>query len=220
MKRFKLFPPTEGGNLYAYPVYHALDRRAAVDLTRIHEPEQRLKHPRAANAKGIEVVLRPGQMLYLPAYWWHEVYTIPTDAAAAKASPDGLTVSLNFWFEIDARRGIAVPLVPHVRLEFARQLESLSVACLGDAALVPPFLGALAAQWRAARRRGGGECAGGWAELHAARPASVDAARWSELFEYVSVVACLMLGAENVLGFLEDLCDPERFACVRMALEA
>ena len=25
---------------------------------------------------------------------------------------------------------------------------------------------------------------------------------------------------ENVLGFLEDLCDPERFACVRMALEA
>ena len=39
---------------------------------------------------GAEVLLAEGDVLFLPAYWWHEVIT-------ADAGADGLTVSVNFW---------------------------------------------------------------------------------------------------------------------------
>ena len=33
------------------------------------------RFPAAAHAAGSEVVLTPGEVLYLPAMWWHEVLT-------------------------------------------------------------------------------------------------------------------------------------------------
>ncbi len=218
VKRFRLFPPTEGGNLYAYPVFHALDRRAQVDLPRRDAAEHRKRYPRLADARGVEVVVHPGQLLFLPAYWWHEVLT---EADPAAVAADALTVSVNFWFEIDGRRPIDVPLRPPIQLELARQLESLTTKWLLDGALVPAFFGALAEQWRQARRTDAAELPGAcWAALHAARPPQVDAPSWQALFEYVSVKAACLLGSPRVLEFLDGLCDPARFEGVRVALEA
>ena len=178
--------------------------------------------------------MKPGMLLFLPAYWWHEVVTeAPSDPL--DDSPDGLTVSVNFWFEIDPKRPIAFPLKPFVRLELARQLESLVAKAFdGEAPIVPTFLAALAQQWRAVQEMGGRGLAArdadalvaveaegaDWPVLHTMRPLGVPASLWTTLFEYVSYKAALLLSSGEALGFFEDLCDPLRFACVANALEA
>ena len=82
MKRFRIYEPTEAGNLYAWPVHHPLDRRVQVDLSeaKTDETDETVggssAFPRLARAKAREVLLQPGDVLFLPAYWWHEVSMI------------------------------------------------------------------------------------------------------------------------------------------------
>ena len=96
------------------------------------------------------ISLRPstcaaGDVLFLPAYWWHEVITEPLPAG------DELTVSLNFWFT--ATRLLlspALPLRPPLRVELARQLEYLVSDALADQAQhVAAFCRGLTAQLKA-----------------------------------------------------------------------
>ena len=76
-KRFRLFAPTEAGNLYAFPCHHPMDRKAQVDLARESDPQHASAFLRLAHARSYEVTLRAGDVLFLPAYWWHEVLTEP-----------------------------------------------------------------------------------------------------------------------------------------------
>ena len=221
-KRFRLFAPTDGGNLYAFPCFHALDRRAQVNLPSRDEPEHAAQYPRLTSAHCFEVVLGPGELLFLPAYWWHEVLT----EAEPSAPEDALTVSVNFWFEVNVRKPLNLPLPAATRLELARQLEALTAQALGDNMLVADFFRGIARQWRDARRGLSDEAPHaddeedanleGWPGLHAERPDGVSATRWQALFEYVSFKACLMVGAPDVLDFLEGLCSPARFDSVRI----
>ena len=43
-------------------------------------------------ATGVRVVLNPGDALYLPAYWHHEVQSLPDKI-------EGLNIAVNFWFK-------------------------------------------------------------------------------------------------------------------------
>jgi len=49
------------------------------------------RFPLYRNAKPMRVVLEPGDVIYLPAYWHHEVQSLPDE--------DGLNVAVNFWFK-------------------------------------------------------------------------------------------------------------------------
>jgi hypothetical protein len=70
-KRLTLYPPSDYS--FLYPIHHlesGLSRRSRVDVrcpdyTRF--PLSRRLSP------GLEVTLRPGDLLYLPCRWWHEV---------------------------------------------------------------------------------------------------------------------------------------------------
>jgi len=111
-KELILFPPEDIVNLYyearpkgplkyEYPGRFerdraSLDRRAVVfgSSVNVDSPDLR-RHPKYANANPIRVVLRPGDMLYLPAYWHHEVQSIPDDGDEVYR---GLNVAVNFWF--------------------------------------------------------------------------------------------------------------------------
>lgn len=82
-KRFWLFPPNVK-EIKPLPLTslagHMACVRSANDL-----PEPARARVRA---RGIEVILEPGEMLYLPVRWWHQVEAI-----------DDLNVNLNyFWF--------------------------------------------------------------------------------------------------------------------------
>lgn len=42
-------------------------------------------------ARGMEAVVGPGEVLYIPIYWWHHVESIMRG---------GYTVSVNFWYKV------------------------------------------------------------------------------------------------------------------------
>jgi hypoxia-inducible factor 1-alpha inhibitor (HIF hydroxylase) len=241
-KRFRIFDPLQTGNLYPYPIHHPLDTRAQVDL---EQPDHEA-FPRLRDAKGFrELTLRPGETLFLPAYWWHEVVT---DSVGSRKAANGgggeggvsggeLTVSVNFWFAASNRiLQPSLPLVPSMQIELSRQLEYLVSDCLRDQPrLVPDFLsatlGALeeiatAASSASSASYGGQQGdeepwgAPGWPALHARRPSGgrgvASAVEWQGLFSHVCRKLALLIGPANMLPFLRDLCHPSRFTRLRV----
>lgn len=92
-RTFTLFPPDAIGDLYVGPI----DRTMAgppVGLAVGSEPGDP-RYPRFENARGraLEVVLEPGDVLYLPKLWWHQV-----EAA------DRVNVLVNFWWDAFAQK--------------------------------------------------------------------------------------------------------------------
>lgn len=103
-----LFPPSDIEHLYytgrpkgvlsyTYPGNFTrdpstVDRRGFVfgSSVDVDAPDM-ARFPKYAKASPLRVVLRPGDALYLPAYWHHEVQSIP-DAET------GLNIAVNFWF--------------------------------------------------------------------------------------------------------------------------
>uniref|UniRef100_A0A6B2LAI5 JmjC domain-containing protein n=1 Tax=Arcella intermedia TaxID=1963864 RepID=A0A6B2LAI5_9EUKA len=69
-KRFILFPPTDYKYLYLYPRLHPSTRMSQVNLRNLQNyPDFYKSHP-------IEVVLSPGDVLYIPPYWFHDVTAV------------------------------------------------------------------------------------------------------------------------------------------------
>eukprot|EP00940_MAST-03C_sp_MAST-3C-sp2_P001074 g1074.t1 len=82
-KRFVLFPPSAWRELRLFPKYHQMHRNVRVDIdadTPFSVPTARPHHHRQ------EVILSPGDVLYLPPLWFHEV------EALSEAS-----ISVNVW---------------------------------------------------------------------------------------------------------------------------
>ena len=112
-KRFVLYEPdhANAAALRPFPVQSRRDRNA--------RPGPR--------ARALRVDVAEGDVLFLPAYWWHQVETTADD-----------TLSLNFWFHSHlyiafANDATDVPL-PHQLLPvLARQVEVLAADNLGPA---------------------------------------------------------------------------------------
>jgi jumonji domain-containing protein 7 len=80
-KQFTLYPPQCFDELYPHPVESAFSHLSQIDI----EHPDLSRHPRAHGLPRVEVILGPGDMLFLPAFWWHHVRSIDT------------AISLNFW---------------------------------------------------------------------------------------------------------------------------
>ena len=74
-------------HILRYPVSRI--KQSQVDL---YDPLCVAKFPRVAKAleDGVEAVLRPGEVLYIPEYWYHHI-----------EAPYGQNTSINFWFSSD-----------------------------------------------------------------------------------------------------------------------
>jgi len=83
-KRVLLASPAAWPYLYPYPLHHSLNRRSRVTAS---NPDV-AKHPKFLKCRAMEVVLEPGDVLFIPAYWWHEV-----------SSLDDACISLNCWHQ-------------------------------------------------------------------------------------------------------------------------
>ena len=71
-KRVVLFPPEAGENLYVNDKYDSGTRCCDVNVFDVDEA----RFPRFFQAKGKEVIdLSPGDVLFIPAFWWHAVIT-------------------------------------------------------------------------------------------------------------------------------------------------
>jgi ribosomal protein L16 Arg81 hydroxylase len=80
-KRFTIFDPMQTELLYPYPVNTSVGHISDVDV----EQPDLVKHPRFRRARPFEFIIETGELLYLPAYWWHHVRSLSA------------AISVNFW---------------------------------------------------------------------------------------------------------------------------
>jgi [protein]-arginine 3-hydroxylase / protease len=90
-KRWVIFPPEQSSLIYPYPWYHPLFWCSQVDA---NQPDLG-KFPRFSEAKPLEVITEPGEILFLPAGWWHSPVGI------------GLNIAVNFWWHVRFREIIS-----------------------------------------------------------------------------------------------------------------
>ncbi|MUH01873.1 cupin-like domain-containing protein [Scytonema sp. UIC 10036] len=88
-KRILLFDPKQTSFLYPFPAYSKIPHLSQVN---IDEPDFE-KFPKFSKAKCIECVLEPGEMLFIPVLWWHQVYSFDT-----------LNIAVNFWWKEKLRQ--------------------------------------------------------------------------------------------------------------------
>lgn len=80
-RRIRLFAPDQSRALYRHP----FTVRSYVDLD---TPDYEA-FPALAGARGFEVVLEPGQTLYMPPGWWHEFHYLDAGIGISLRAPPG-----------------------------------------------------------------------------------------------------------------------------------
>ncbi|KAB7506652.1 Hypoxia-inducible factor 1-alpha inhibitor [Armadillidium nasatum] len=145
VKRCLLFKPEHFETLYPHPVYHPHDRQSQVNL----EKPDFEAYPELKNLKGYEAIVYPGDVLYIPIYWWHHIEslftTTPDTENKNRESLDDVkcNVSVNFWYKAGPTKTIEYPLDPHHKLAIMRNIEKMLLEALKDPQEVGPMLRAI-----------------------------------------------------------------------------
>ena len=86
-RRFTLFPPEQVVNLYIGPHDHTPSGRA-ISLASLEAPDfARFPRLKAAIAAAEVADMAPGDVLFIPKYWWHHVQSL-----------DRFNVLINYWW--------------------------------------------------------------------------------------------------------------------------
>ena len=78
-KKFVLFAPTDTRNLYPYESTHVMSHASKVNLQKMdnNKTEELKSYPKFKNIEEkYEVVIEPGNILYTPTGWWHDVTSL------------------------------------------------------------------------------------------------------------------------------------------------
>ncbi|HJP93829.1 MAG TPA: cupin-like domain-containing protein [Pyrinomonadaceae bacterium] len=81
-KRLTLFDPMQTDLLYPYPLESSASHVSFINL---QQPDFG-KYPKFRQARALTSLIEPGELLYLPAYWWHHVRSLQ------------VSISINFWW--------------------------------------------------------------------------------------------------------------------------
>lgn len=87
-KQFLLFGPNDSTRLYRYPLKHWYAHFSQIDT---HKPDFG-KFPRFEDATPIYCTLEPGDVLFLPVYWWHQPKCLDT------------SISISMWWSPELKR--------------------------------------------------------------------------------------------------------------------
>jgi hypothetical protein len=79
-KRITLFSPQDTGRVYPFRTKAYNMSQVDIDAPDLH------RFPRFADAQPYEAEIGPGDMLYIPPYWWHQVYSLE------------LGIGANYWW--------------------------------------------------------------------------------------------------------------------------
>ena len=80
-KNFLLFPPSQSGFMYSARTQR-LPHLSEVDL---HKPDYE-RHPLYRHAVPWRLILQPGDLLFVPSYWWHGAWS------------ESVSISVNHWW--------------------------------------------------------------------------------------------------------------------------
>lgn len=80
-KRFILFPAAQHGNLYLFPRIHPSSRMSQVDLQKQGASSAVFERFAKAAPHALTVELSPGDVLYIPPYWFHYVEVTSEETA-------------------------------------------------------------------------------------------------------------------------------------------
>ncbi|MEO0869724.1 MAG: cupin-like domain-containing protein, partial [Cyanobacteria bacterium J06642_11] len=100
-KRITMFPPSQLYNLYPFSIWnhfiHGAKRRAVYSQVSLAQPDLQSfpKFP-VASSHRIEITLQPGDILFIPAGWWHQVTSVG----------EGVVCSINRWWNVPLERTI------------------------------------------------------------------------------------------------------------------
>lgn len=83
-KRFTLWPPVQHELLYTYPRVHPMWHKSRVNQRDVDSAQ----FPAFSRARGVQVELGPGDMLYVPPYTWHYVETLTPSVSLSTWSHD------------------------------------------------------------------------------------------------------------------------------------
>lgn len=105
-RRFTLFAPDQLENLYIGP-WDFTPAGQPISLVDFHDPDfEKFPNFREALKSAYEIVLEPGDALYLPSMWWHHVEGL-----------DGFNVLVNYWWRtVPKFMGAPISVLKHALL--------------------------------------------------------------------------------------------------------
>uniref|UniRef100_A0A7S1U632 JmjC domain-containing protein n=1 Tax=Phaeomonas parva TaxID=124430 RepID=A0A7S1U632_9STRA len=94
-KRWLIFPPFQHFRLYQYPHLHPSYKQSQVDFA---APDLK-RFPSFRGAQALEAEVGPGDVLYMPPYWFHRVETTEMSLSLSVVSPseEELVLSEAYW---------------------------------------------------------------------------------------------------------------------------
>ena len=81
-KKFTMFKPSNWPGLYPYPFLHPSHAQAQVNISNASEIS---RFPLVRKVQAVEVILEPGDLLYIPPLWFHHVESM------------NVSISVNVW---------------------------------------------------------------------------------------------------------------------------
>ncbi len=81
-KEVRLYGPAQEWRMYRHPPWSRLPQVSRVDA---YEPDV-ARYPRFAKAHALRCVVEPGELLYIPRFWWHQVRSL------------SFSISVNYWW--------------------------------------------------------------------------------------------------------------------------
>src|SRR5206468_1497977 len=120
-KRFVMFPPEANQNLYLYSAIHSMNRRSQFNFEETMEKQRDNNadldgivndwFSGVANLTASVAILEPGDVLYMPPFWFHHVTALGYDPPS---------LSYNMWSDLSITNDIKkhsnvaiAPFVPH-----------------------------------------------------------------------------------------------------------
>ena len=87
-RRFTLFPPEQLPNLYVGPLDHTMAGQPA-SMVELNAPDfERFPRFREALAAAVTAELEPGDAIYIPTLWWHQIEALAP-----------FNILVNYWWE-------------------------------------------------------------------------------------------------------------------------
>lgn len=109
-KRLVFFDPWQTSYLYPFPANCKIPHTSQVDI----EQPDTARFPNFPKAKSWEIVLEAGEILFTPAFWWHQVYSLHDEQFP--------TISINFWCKPPLKAWLTPP-GRHQAVQISKNLQ-------------------------------------------------------------------------------------------------